>query len=127
MSEYVSDCCLMPTQQIFQLYHGENKLIFNEMMMSALYKTNTLSQICIVLAHWNNSPRVDMFPHSNTLSWLRANQSLLFFLNAVCKSEEHNANFIIFGLTRSGLEPTISRTWGEYANHYTTDVDWIER
>jgi hypothetical protein len=36
----------------FQLpvYHGENKLIFNEMMMSsALYKTNTLSWIFIVL------------------------------------------------------------------------------
>jgi hypothetical protein len=33
--EWVSDCCLMP---IFQLYHDENKLIFNEMMMrSALY------------------------------------------------------------------------------------------
>jgi len=30
----VSDCWLA----IFQLYHGENKLIFNEMMMrSALY------------------------------------------------------------------------------------------
>ena len=28
---------------IFQLYHGENKLIFNEIMMrSALYQTNTL-------------------------------------------------------------------------------------
>jgi len=24
---------LTPTQQFFQLYHGENKLIFNEMMM----------------------------------------------------------------------------------------------
>jgi hypothetical protein len=37
---------------IFQLYHGENKLIFNEMMMrSALYKTNALSWICIVLVH----------------------------------------------------------------------------
>ena len=37
LSEWVSDCCLMP---IFQLYHGQNKLIFNEMMMmmrSALY------------------------------------------------------------------------------------------
>jgi len=33
------NCCLMPTQHFFpQLYHGENKLIFNEMMMrSALY------------------------------------------------------------------------------------------
>ena len=35
---WVSDCCLMPTQQFFQLYHGKNKLSFNEMMMkSALY------------------------------------------------------------------------------------------
>ena len=34
-----------------QLYHGENKLIFIEMMMrSALYKTNTPSWIFIVLA-----------------------------------------------------------------------------
>jgi len=31
---------------IFQLYHGENKLAFNEMMMmSALFQTNTLSWI----------------------------------------------------------------------------------
>ena len=44
---------------IFKLYHGENKLIFNEMMMrSALYYTNTLSWIFIVPAHWNNSPRL---------------------------------------------------------------------
>ena len=58
-SECVSDCCLTPTQ----LYHGENKLIFNEMMMkSALYYTNTLSWIFILLAHWNNSPRIDMSP-----------------------------------------------------------------
>jgi hypothetical protein len=37
---------------ILQLHHGENKLIFNEMMMrSALFKTNTLSWMFIVLAH----------------------------------------------------------------------------
>jgi hypothetical protein len=30
---------------IFQLYHGENKLIFNEMMRFVLYYTNTLSWI----------------------------------------------------------------------------------
>ena len=36
---------------IFQLYHGVNKLIFNEMMMkSALFQTNTLSWIFIELA-----------------------------------------------------------------------------
>jgi hypothetical protein len=29
----------------------------------------------IVLTHWNNSPRVDMWHHSDTLSWFQANQS----------------------------------------------------
>ena len=36
--EWLGDCCLTPIQQFLQLYHDENKLIFNEMMMkSALY------------------------------------------------------------------------------------------
>ena len=64
---------------IFQLNDGENKLIFNEMMMrSILYYTNTLSWIFIVLAHWINSPQVDMSLHSNTLFWFRANQYCSF-------------------------------------------------
>ena len=37
----------------------------------------------IVLAHWNNSPWVDISLHSDTLFWFRANQSLLFPLNAL--------------------------------------------
>jgi hypothetical protein len=58
MSEWL---LLRANSAFFQLYHGENKLIFNEMMMrSALYQTNTLNWILLVLAHWNNSPRVDM-------------------------------------------------------------------
>ena len=32
-SEWVSDCCLTPIQFFFHLYHGENKLIFNEMVI----------------------------------------------------------------------------------------------
>jgi hypothetical protein len=55
----------------------------DEMMTrSALYKTNMPSWIYIVLAHWNNSPQVDMSPHSDILFWFQANQSLLFLLNA---------------------------------------------
>ena len=58
MSEWV---LLNAISAIFQLYHGEKKLIFNEMMMrSALYYTNTLSWIFVVLAHLNNSLRVEM-------------------------------------------------------------------
>jgi hypothetical protein len=41
---------------------------------------------------------------------------LLFLLNAT------NINFIVVGLTRSGLEPKTYRTQGEHINHYTTDV-----
>jgi hypothetical protein len=33
-----------------------------------------------------------------------------------------NTNFIVFGLTRSELKPTIYHTQGEHANHYTIDV-----
>ena len=37
---------------------------------------------------WNNSPRVDLSLHSDTLFWFRANKSLLFLLNAVCLAEK---------------------------------------
>ena len=59
------------------------------------------------LYHWNNSPRVDMLLHSEILFWFRANQSLIFLLNAACLSV---------------LEPMIYHTQGEHANHYTTDA-----
>ena len=59
-----------------------------------------------------------MSPHLDTLFWFRVNQSLFFLLN----KEATNTNFIVFGLTRSVLEPTIYRTWGEHANQYTTDA-----
>ena len=36
--------------------------------------------------------------------------------------ETTNTNFIVFGLTLSGLEPTIYHIRGEHANHYTTDA-----
>ena len=74
-----------------------------------------------MLAHWNNSPQIDMLLHSGTLFWFRANQSLLLLLNAACLAEK-NTNFIVFGLTRPGFESTIYHTPGQHANHYTTDA-----
>ena len=59
-----------------------------------------------MLAHWNNSPRVDMSHHSDTLSWLRANQSLLFLLNAAGEATHTHFKFIVFGLTRSNPRTT---------------------
>ena len=53
---------------------------------------------------------------SDTSSWFKSNQSLLFLLKAT------NDNGIVFGLTRSGLEPTIYHTRDEHTNHYATDA-----
>ena len=46
--------------------------------------------------------------------------ALFFLLNDVCLAT--NTNFIVFGLTRRGLEFTVYHTQGEHANHYVTDV-----
>ena len=34
-------------------------------------------------------------------------------------------NCIVFGVTQTGLDPTIYRTRDEHANHYTTDAVYI--
>jgi len=33
-----------------------------------------------------------------------------------------NSNFLVIGLIRPGLKPTIYRTRGEHTNHYTSSV-----
>jgi hypothetical protein len=108
----------------FQLLHGQKTLYYNEMMMMfSLYYTNKLSYIFIhvVLAHWNKSLTIDITLHSETLSWFRANHSLLLLLNAACFAEkQHIPNPIVFGLTRPWLESTISHTQSKHASHYTT-------
>ena len=70
---------------IYQLYHGENELIVNQMMITFCTR---LKLFLIVLFHWNTSPRIDMSPHSDTLFWFRANQSLLFLFNAAFLAEK---------------------------------------
>jgi hypothetical protein len=58
-----------------------------------LFKGYILCWIFIVLAHWNNSPLVDMSPNWNTLTWFRANPSLLLLLNTACFLEKHRVIF----------------------------------
>ena len=41
----------------------------------------------IVLAHWNNSPQIDMSIHPNPLFWFWANQSLFPLLSATYLAE----------------------------------------
>jgi hypothetical protein len=60
--------------------------------------------------------------HSDTFFWFRANLSFFFFLKRLLSGKATNTNFIVFGLTRPGLEPTIYRTLGQHSNHYTSDA-----
>jgi hypothetical protein len=125
---------------IFQLYHGGNKLHFNEIM--------------VILALL----RADMLLHSDKLSWFES--IILCSFSLILNREAANTNSIslclwpdvgsnpqstalsislcldptgarthnlphslyVFGLTRRGLEPTIYHTRGEHANHYTTAI-----
>ena len=81
------------------------------------------SWIFIVLAHWNNSPWVNMLLLLDTLFWLWTNQSLL---SAVCLAEKQQIPISVFGLTQIGIKRTIYRTRDEHTNHYTTNaVHWI--
>jgi hypothetical protein len=43
------------------------------------------------------------------------------FILSYRRSNKHN-NFIVFGLTRPGFEPTIYRNRGDHANYYTTEA-----
>ena len=60
------------------------------MMMKDRFVLDQLAELDFyrVLIHWNTSLRRDISLHSDTLSWFRANQSLLFLLNAVCLVEK---------------------------------------
>jgi hypothetical protein len=93
----------------------ENKLHLDEiMMMSAFYQTNMLRWIFIVLAHWNNSSRVDMSFHLRHIIRIPSHS---FMHNR----EVANTSSIVFGLTTPGLKPTIYCSQGVCVNHYTTN------
>ena len=63
--------------------------------------------------------------HSDTIFWFRANQSLLFLLNAVCLSEKQQIPNSYSLVWLKGSNPQ-STTRGEHTNYYTTvEVDEI--
>ena len=95
----------------FSVISWREQVTFIEMMiMSTLYKTNMLNWMFTVLAHWNNSPWIDM-----------SLQSLPILLKEswVFRREVTNTNFLVFGLTRQSttLEEsriTITSLMGNY-------------
>ena len=65
-------------------------LFYSASCLAEKQQIPTVWSFFIVLAHWNNIPRVDMSLHSDTLFWLRANQLLLFLLNVSCLAEKQH-------------------------------------
>ena len=82
--KWVHDCCLTPNDKFFSYIMTITSYFRWDDNDVSLYLTNTLHWIFIVLAHSNNGLWVDMSLNSNTLSWFRVNQSLLFLFNAEC-------------------------------------------
>ena len=110
---------------IFQLFHGDNKLLFSEMLIryATLYILDQRSYMNFKI-HCNNSTQIDISLHMDILSWFSAKQVWFLFLNFECFNswEASNINLIDFGLIRQGLKPTIYHTQGEHAKYYTTYV-----
>ena len=75
---------------ILQHYHDENKLTLN--VISAY------AWICIVLAHRNNTQRIDAPLGRIILSWFHANLSVLFLLNSEHLAEKQQIWIFLQGL-----------------------------
>ena len=75
-----------------------------------------------MLAHWKNSPLVDMLLHSDTLFWFQDNQYLLWILNTACLLEKQHIPLLVFGFTWLAQTHNLLHT-----NHYITSVvTWPE-
>ena len=113
---------------ILQLYHSKNKLHIDEMMSVLLLDQVTYSWIFIVLVHWNNSLQADMLLHSlwhiilSLSQWVFALTPYCYMLNG----EATKTNFIVFYLTKHGLEPTIYQTRAKHANHFIINAGYIK-
>ena len=79
-------------------------------MMFALYNTNMLNTIFIVLAHRNNILRVDLSVHPDTFSLFQANQSFLLLPKIAYLAKKQQIPNSWWGLTRPGLERTIDHS-----------------
>jgi hypothetical protein len=93
---------------IFQLYHGKNKLILNEMMLMRSLCTRTTRQ-------QSADRHVASLGH---IILIRANQSLLFLLNAACLAEKQQIPILSLR-----FDPIGARTHDLlHVNNYTTDT-----
>ena len=121
--EWVSDCCLTPIQQFsaiswreqvnFQWDDDEVCFVLDQQAELDFYSASSLKQQ-FVGKHVTPLRHIILIPSQPVFA--------LSPYRCVFGGEATNTNFIVFGLTRPWLEPTIYHTWGEHANHYTTNI-----
>ena len=120
--ESVSDCCLTPNEQFFVSYiivrtsyiqWDDVHFVLDQHAELDFYSASSLKQ---------QSVRRHITPLRHIIMILSQPVFALSHICCMLIREATNTNFIVFGLTWRGLEPKIHHTWGEHANHYTTDV-----
>jgi hypothetical protein len=119
----VSDCCLTHLsnfsaiswreQDKFQWDDDEVRFVLDQHAELDFHSASSLKQQSVG-RHFAPLWQIILIP----------SQPVFAFIPYCCvlRWEATNTNFIVFGLTRRGLEPTINSTRGEHANHYTADV-----
>jgi hypothetical protein len=88
-----------------------DNLHFNEMIDGdvCFLLDQPVQLFLIVLAHWNNIPRVESWLHSNTIQILSQPVFELASLYCVLSGKEANPSFIFFGLTPQSTALKASR------------------
>jgi hypothetical protein len=107
---------------LLQLYQDQSKFSMRSWWGPFCTRPICLVYFFVVLAGWNNSPRIDMSPPLGHI--IQIPSQPVFALSAygcVLSGEATHTNVIVFGCTRSGIEPTIYRTQSEHIYHYITD------
>ena len=122
---WLGDCCWTPTNSsFFYIMAGGNYFLIRWLWCPLCTRPARLVGFFFYSARSLKQQSADK--HVATLGHIILILShpafALSSLYCVLSGETTYANCIVFGLTRSGIEPTIYRTRGEHANHNTTDV-----
>ena len=111
LSEWVSEWVIVffiAKSALLQLYQDQSNFSMRSWWGSFCTRPTRLVYLFVVLAGWNNSPRIDMSPPLGNI--IQIPSQPVFALSAYCcvlSGEATNTNVIVFGCTRSGIEPTI--------------------
>jgi hypothetical protein len=96
--KWVGEFCLEPNYLFFcQLDHDESKchvLSIDDIRFGLDKYAQFDFYSSTFVAYCNNSPRIELFLHSDTLSWFQSRQSIFVILNVVCLTKKQHISFL---------------------------------